>query len=176
MKSLNIFLLLLPCWLVAQTSVDLPPGECFETCYIPDVYKIHEIELPVFTGNPNDQVVERYWRTIQTETGEEKQVMVVKDLYKIDSYELQTFKMRVLVKKGDYEEERAILCEEQLTSQILLKVQESLMLGDYLPKGYQACEDFKPEILNALIDYQKANGLPIGHFDFETLENLGIEF
>lgn len=176
MKSLNIFFLLLPVWLTAQTTFQLPPGECYESCLIPDVYKIHEIELPVFTGNPNNQHIERYWRTIETEPGLEERVMVVKDLYHVDSYELRKYKMTILVKKGGHEEERKVLCPEQLTEEVLLQILQELAGGNYLPKGYEAGEDFEQEILNALMDYQTFHHLPIGHFDLETLKSMGFRF
>ena len=176
MRSLNVFLFLLPVWLTAQTTLQLPPGECYDTCLMPDVYQTHEIELPVFTGNQNDPHIERYWRTIETSPGVEEQILVVKDLYHVDSYELRKYKMTVLVKKGGHEEEREVLCQEQLTEEVLLHIQQELAGGNYLPKGYEAGEDYEQEILNALMDYQIANQLPIGHFDYETLKSMGFGF
>ena len=102
--------------------------------------------------------------------------MVVKDLYHVDNYEMRKYKMTVLVKKGGHEEERKVLCKEQLTKEVLLHIQDELVASDYLPKGYEASEDLQPEIQNALLDYQKANSLPVGHFDLETLKQMGFGF
>ncbi len=152
------------------------PGKCYELCYIPSIWKTYEIELPVYTGPEEDKVIEREAQFFTTATGEEFRVVVVRDRSKANFYTMKKFTKRVILKKGDFEEWREVLCTENLTSNIITQIQEALIAEDFLPEGYIASEDFEPEFKNALIGFQKEYNLPEGHFDFETLAALEIEF
>lgn len=155
---------------------NVQPGKCYELCYIPSVWRINEIELPVYTGPENDKIIEREAQFFTKENGEEFRVVVVRDRSKANFYTMKKFTKRVILKKGDKEEWREVLCSENLTSNIIYQIQEALIAEDFLPEGYIASEDFEPEFKNALIGFQKEYNLPIGHFDFETLEALEIDF
>jgi len=152
------------------------PGKCYELCYIPSIWKTYELEVPVYTGPDDDKVIEREAQFFTAQNGEEIRVVVVRDRSKADFYTLKKFTKRVILEKGDFEEWREVLCAENLTSNIINQMQEALIVEDFLPEGYIASEDFEPEFKNALIGFQKEYNLPIGHFDFETLEALEIDF
>ena len=175
-----IILMLLAVGVFGQASeekaLNARPGKCYELCFIPSVWKTHEIELPVYNGPEEDIIIEREARFFTAESGEEMRIVVVRDRSKTDFYTMEKFTRRVLLEKGDFEEWREVLCSEHMTGEIINQIQEALIVEDFLPEGYLVSEDFEPEFRNALISFQKKYNLPVGHFDYETLEALEIEF
>lgn len=159
-----------------EKPMNAQPGKCYELCYIPSIWKTFELEVPVYTGSEDDKVIEREAQFFTAENGEELRIVVVRDRSKADFYTMKKFTKRVILEEGDFEAWREVLCSENLTSSIILQIQEALIVEDFLPEGYVASEDFEPEFRNALIGFQKKYNLPTGHFDFETLDALEIDF
>ena len=62
-----------------------------------------------------------------------------------------------------------VICEKDLTKEKLTLIYNSLGL-----EGYPICGS--SSLKSALEDYQKHNDLPVGHFDFQTMKHLKIEF
>lgn len=159
-----------------KKAINAQLGKCYELCFIPSIWKIHEIEIPVYTGSEDDLTIEREAQFFTTDSGEEMRVLSVLDRSKTNFYTIKKFTKRVLLQKGDFEEWREVLCLEKLNSELIRQIQEALILEDFLPEGYVASEDFEPEFKNALIGFQKKYDLPVGHFDFDTLDALEVEF
>lgn len=79
----------------------------------------------------------------------------------------------ILSKKGDYYVWREVLCESERGRDSILKIQKALKEKGYDPFSTDGVYGNQTRI--ALIAFQKSNGLPEGHLDYETLELLGIK-
>lgn len=176
MRSLFILFSVLPILAFGQPESYVPSEPCTAECNFENYYELKEIEIPVYIGDPENMTVRRDVYQMDLGNGKIERVVVVLDLIHVDAYEMRTYRKMTLIKEGGFKEERAILCPEEITSVILNQIQSALINEDFLPVGYEPFEEFKLELKNALSAYQLANGLPIGHLDFETLEFLGVDF
>ncbi len=176
MRSLIILLLILPVLAFGQVESYVPSEPCTAECKFENYYEPKEIEIPVYTGSPENMTVRRDVYQIDLGNGKKERVVVVLDLIHVDAYEMRTYRKMSLVKEGGFKEERTILCPEEITPVILKQIQSVLIKEDFLPVGYEPFEEFKLELKNALNAYQLANGLPIGHLDFETLDFLEVDY
>jgi hypothetical protein len=87
----------------------------------------------------------------------------------------KTITKRKLVKKGGYSELREIVCENDLTTDLVLRVQNALIARGFDLGAAGADNDMGPSTKAALRKFQLDNNLPIGQLDYETLEALGIK-
>jgi len=69
---------------------------------------------------------------------------------------------------------REVLCSNQVTSMVIESIQHALIEHGY--SFIDVNNQFDLSSKNALVDYQKKNGLPINVLDFETLKSLNIAF
>ena len=83
-----------------------------------------------------------------------------------------TISKRQLVKAGGFSEWREVVCSGDVTSDLVRQVQKALAAKGYDPGP--ADNSMGPKTKDALMKYQKDNGLPSGQLDFETLKSLGI--
>jgi len=180
-------------------------GECYAKCVIPDQLTKHNKELFVFTGDvdnttvalkeeeiivspassswvkkksnqncksadPEDCLV---WCLVEVPAQKESYITVV-DTSTTDQYEIINREIKQLEFAGGQTEWRQVLCEKELTSELVMDVQNFLFgEGLYLEPINGMITD---QTQTALEDYQREQSLPIGHFDFETLEAMGIEY
>jgi outer membrane protein OmpA-like peptidoglycan-associated protein len=87
--------------------------------------------------------------------------------------EYKTITKQVLVKKGGFTEFRDVLCESNITPELIGKLYTALK-----EKGYavgNSSTTLNATLKSALVKYQKDNGLPVGAVDFDSLKSLGIE-
>jgi len=89
--------------------------------------------------------------------------------------EYTTITKRKLIKAGGFSEWREIVCDADVTTDLVRRVQKALM-----DRGYDIGPAGTDNVMgtatkNALIKYQKEKGLPIGSLDFETLKSLGVK-
>ncbi len=176
MRSLIILFSILPILAFGQVESYVPTEPCMAECKFENFYQLKEIEVPVYTGDPENMTVRRDVYQMDLGNGKLERVVVVLDLIHVDAYEMRTYRKMSLVKEGGFSEKREILCPEEITPLILKQIQSVLIKEDYLPVGYEPFEEFKLELKNALSAYQLANGLPIGHLDFETLDFLEVDY
>jgi len=125
-----------------------PDRCCFGECYI---WKLQDVP-PVFT--------------IPTVEIDSSQSPPVKVVFVPD--------IKVLVKKGGIEW-REVVCYNDLTDDLLTEVKGVLRSAGH----YDTEESFQEGSWGAadkaaLVDFQNSKSLPVGQFDFETLESLGI--
>ena len=78
--------------------------------------------------------------------------------------------------KGGFTEWREVLCDADVTSYTIRQIQQAL-----IDRGYDVGPPGVDNILGkytkaALKEFQKANGLPVGGLDFETLKALGVKY
>jgi len=89
--------------------------------------------------------------------------------------EYKTATKRKLVKKGGFSEWREIVCDADVTTDLIKRVQRAL-----LDRGYDVGPAGVDNIIGrdtkaALTKFQKDNELPLDSLDFETLKALGVK-
>lgn len=89
--------------------------------------------------------------------------------------EYTTITKRRLVKAGGFSEWREIVCDADVTTELIRKVQQALIDRGYNVGAAGVDNVFGADTKAALVKYQKDKGLPIGSLDFETLKSLGIK-
>jgi len=89
--------------------------------------------------------------------------------------EYRTVTKRQLVKAGGFTEWRTVVCDTDMTPQLVRKVQSALIAKGYNVGSAGADNRMGTATKEALVKFQKDNGLPIGQMDYETLRALGIQ-
>lgn len=122
--------------------------------------------------DPEDCMV---WCLIEVPPVEET-VVEVYDTMSIKDFVMDSIKINYVIEEGGYYEWREIVCDRDITSEFYTQVQEALQVQgfDVGPNG--ADGKVSQHTKAALVQFQKKNGYPIGAFDFETLEGLGIDY
>ena len=83
----------------------------------------------------------------------------------------------IIEKKPLTIEKRRVLGSDEVTSEMLKSMQTKLKEKGYdVGKVGDAQKVVNEKFKTALLQYQKDNALPVGNLDFETLEDLGVEF
>ena len=83
---------------------------------------------------------------------------------------------RQLVSAGGFTEEwREVVCKADITPRLIAQVQRALQAKGYDIGPAGVDNVFGRDTKNALMKFQKDNGLPAGNLDFETLKALGIK-
>ena len=83
----------------------------------------------------------------------------------------------IIEKKPLTIEKRRVLGSDEVTSEMLKSMQTKLKEKGYdIGKAGDAQSVVNEKFKTALFQYQKDNALPVGNLDFETLEDLGVEF
>ncbi len=189
----------------AEPGMPSKPGACFAKALIPDMFITEIQEFAVYTGLENEQglaldTIE--WETAPERTewqkkradknclsdnpedclvwclvnvpAEIKTLVVVLDTTQTENYELIEENRKELAEAGAYTEWKEVLCENQITPGIVTQLQEALYSRGYFSSTISG--KYTNPTRDALSNFQKANGLPIGQLDFETLEALEVEF
>ncbi len=87
--------------------------------------------------------------------------------------EYKTISKRQLVKAGGFNEWREVVCADDITTNLVQRVQSALNSRGYDVGPADGVNGAKTK--SALARFQKDNGLPVGNFNFETLRALGIK-
>jgi len=87
--------------------------------------------------------------------------------------EYKTLSKRQLVSQGGFTEWKEVVCDDKITSDLVRQVQSALKSRGYDPGV--ADNSMGPKTKEALVKFQKDNGLPVGQLDFDTLKALGIK-
>lgn len=181
------------------------PNYCYAKCLMPNQYETEEIEYFEYTGNQfdADYIKKRKVITKPSSTRWEKKkadknclsanpedcltwcleeipeefesFYEVTDLSKTDEFNLRIVEVQYLKMEGGFTEWRQVVCEKDLSSNLIKHVKEALVSFDYNIGIDATILEFGSASKAALVKYQKANGLPIGNLDFNTLEHLGID-
>lgn len=181
------------------------PGSCYAKCLMPDQVSSNSQLLAVFTGDEAFEDVELETREITISPARQKwekkaierdclsadpndclvwcQVEVPAEIetYKIlldttqsSNFEMMDIKQEKLVSKGGHTEWKEILCNNQITKDLISELQTSLKNQNFYNAETTSTLDSKTR--NALAEFQRANYLPIGQLDFETLDALGVAY
>ncbi len=87
--------------------------------------------------------------------------------------EFKTVTKRKLVKKGGFSEWREVLCPVKTTDFTIRGIQRALKDAGYEPGPIDGV--LGAQTKSALVEFQKANNLPQGRLDIETLKKLGVQ-
>ncbi len=90
-------------------------------------------------------------------------------------YVIESFDISTIVKAGGFTEWKEVICDSKVTYKLIKKIKEQLILEGFDLENYKR-RDFGPAAKSALVQYQKANDLPIGNLDIETLNHLGVKY
>ncbi|WP_235292134.1 peptidoglycan-binding domain-containing protein [Portibacter lacus] len=179
------------------------PGKCHAKCLFTSLQEEYEIAYPVYVGNDENilqnfvtdttiviKEADQKWvtkgRDVNCLSSNPEDCMVwclveikaeeiyvegyLKNTKATDEFILEYYYFDELNKKGAYIEWREVVCADKVTSRLLKEVRTAL--GIKLT-SFSHIMDKKTKA--KLIEYQRENGLPIGHLDLETLAHLGIE-
>lgn len=178
-------------------SRDLPPnaqpGKCYARCMIPPTFVERVDEYAVYTGSTPEKVKlktvkiikepattkwvkkgegdRKAWCLVETPAVTEK-LTVLKNTKHTDEYEIVRYSYTEQIGADRKTEWREVLCNEKITENIILQLQEKLQLDGYYKGTLGGILDV--ETKTALTAFQKENALPIGNLDMETLASLGL--
>ncbi|MFK7905568.1 MAG: peptidoglycan-binding protein [Chitinophagales bacterium] len=86
--------------------------------------------------------------------------------------EYSTVTTRKLVKAGGFTDWVEVLCEAKVTRAKIVEVQQALRSRGYDPGPIDNV--LGPRTKQALVQFQKDNGLPVGNLNIETMRALGV--
>jgi hypothetical protein len=89
--------------------------------------------------------------------------------------EYKTITKTRLVKAGGFTEFKEVVCESELTTELIRSVQLALIAKGYSVGPRGADNIFGNDTKTALRKYQADNNLPQGSLDYETLKSLGVK-
>jgi len=87
----------------------------------------------------------------------------------------KTVTKRQLVKPGGFTEWKEVVCDADITPDLYRRVQTALISRGYNVGSAGADGRIGTATKNALVKFQKDNGLPVGQLDVETLRALGVQ-
>lgn len=85
----------------------------------------------------------------------------------------KTIMRKVLIKKGELQGWKEVLCNDKLTTEKIVEIQKALKARGYDPGPID--DVLGAQTRAALIKYQRDKNLPVGNLNFETLKSLGVE-
>ena len=185
-------------------SFDTPshePGKCFANCLIPNIIEKWKESFPVFLGEYSDTL--EYVQLIsielpQSNIWEKKrdanckssnpedcfiwclydqpsttlELYVVSDTSLTTNYVWESFDLSEVTIEGGYFELKQVICAAKINDTILQRISTELFNQGFLGRANLGFT--RSKIKGALKNFQIKNNLPLGEYDFETLEALGI--
>ena len=159
----------------AQPKPGMPsePGKCYARCIIQDQYETIETEFLEFLGIYSDSL--DYLKKIQIEDETELiDLVIVTNPKATEDFENVKIERRVLVKQGGFNEWREVVCDSDITPHLYSNVQQALIDEGYDVGPSGANGKIGKGTKEALVQFQKDNGLPVGQLDFESLRMLNV--
>lgn len=179
-------------------TMPMEPGKCYAKCLMADHYEEVTDTLGIYTLDeiiPSEILTEKEVKPSSIEWTK-KQVLEncessnPDDCYvwclvevpaeyespsiHVDSTQRQQLviiDIRKLIKQGGYTEWKQVLCEKDINTNLIDEVCDSLQNRGFEING---AKTKGPKYKTALINFQKANNLPVGQLDIETLKALDI--
>ena len=100
--------------------------------------------------------------------------MCLTDTVGYKSFILKEFTKKQLVQEGGFTDWREVVCENNITKSLILKVQTRLEQNGFNIGVMGPTADLDFVTRKILSDYQRANELPVGGLNIETLESLDV--
>lgn len=111
---------------------------------------------------------------LQEVPAEYVELLIVEDTTRVKDFEIKEVSYTEKTAEAGLTEWVEVICREFITPQMVKAVQHILHLEGYYKGDISGESDIRTKI--ALRKYQQANGLPIGQFDFETLNKMGVKY
>ena len=183
-------------------SMPSEAGKCYAKCLIQDEVETYEEDLFVYTGqdhtiegvvqetiifrhattrwekkrspncrstDPNDCLV---WCMVDVPE-DSQDYYVVTDTSLIKDFKVETVTYSEVIRKGGFTEWKEVVCQSDVTPRLYSEIQLALIEKGF-GKDIIADGVISRATKEALVAYQKANGLPVGSLDLETLDSLGV--
>ena len=177
------------------------PGKCYARCLISDKYGLENDTLLMFAGadvtqpgveskiievspasskwvkipdknclsaNPEDCLI---W-CLEKTPAQTRTLTTVVDTTLVKEFNAELVETKYLEDAGGYTEWREVICQNEISSEFVLELRESL-----IAEGYQVelgKDKIDGELKKVLKKYQIDHYLPIGQLDVETLAKLGV--
>lgn len=180
-------------------------GKCYAQTLIPSKYELLEKEYPIYLGGYHDTIdfieinevilspASTKWIKKITEENctlpnpkdcfawclvenpkEILELVIVKDTNQTNNYKWEKIKVRKLIEKGGYPDLREVICSDKINLDFYRKVWNAIMEKVYY-KGSE--KDFsKSKVEELIAQYQMDNDFPIGNWNIETMDALGVSY
>ena len=122
------------------------------------------------SADPNDCLV---WCLVEVPEKIEV-ITIVTDTTQTDNYKWEKFEFSEIVKKGGGTDWREVICDNEVTADLIRQIQGALRDGGYDSGSIDNIIGTKTKA--ALVAFQRDNGLPIGNLNIETMDALGIDY
>lgn len=173
----------------AGNSISQRDGKCYKNCIVPDRYESVWVSFPIYLGAEPDAplrletvIVEppkSQW--VKSQTGEvslvqspavTRDLTILADTLFYKDFRLERIETKKMVEKGGFLRETEVLCTTERTPNLFLQISAALKSYGYLeePKN-----QWDMKFNQAIQQFQKANSLPVGDLNLETLEFLSAE-
>ncbi len=100
-------------------------------------------------------------------------VLVVTDTINVKDFDKRVYKKRILAKQGKSSDWVEVICESKATMDLFMEISTALKAKGFLDEVEY---ENNPRLKSALFEYQKSNSLPVGNFNFLTLDALGVNY
>ena len=144
---------------------------CYAKCIIQDSFSFEVKELPVFLDDSRGDYKYLEYVIVDLD-GLTDSVLIVTDTLNYKNFHLDYYKVKRLIQRGGHTENRKVICDSKKTNTFYSTLQTALSEKGF-SVGFDNARRTKLKI--ALVNFQKAYGLPIGQLDFETLRALGLD-
>ena len=124
------------------------------------------------SADPNDCLV---WYLVE-EPEKKVGLYIVIDTTKVRSFKTKSINRRVIVKEGGFTEWKEIVCAADVTPKLYKRLQQALIDRNFDVGSAGANGKVGPATKNALVQFQKMNGLSVGALDIVTLKALGVKY
>jgi hypothetical protein len=101
-------------------------------------------------------------------------IIVVVDTSATDDYAWETFDTSKSIVKGNHTEWREIVCGQEIEDGFFNVLAAALDKNGYYVENWEENNVFTTELKVKLLEFQRANRLPIGALDMETLKFLQL--
>ena len=147
---------------------------CEVNVVIPDLIQYWEGAFPVYSGEGVDDASLVQVMRLDTDSLGIVDLLVVTDTTKLSDYEWQTYEYKELIKKGNPNEYRSIVCEHRRSKKLIKKIQSALIDKRFLSRRSKSGE-FDSKTREALKEFQASVNLHhMPQFDLEVLDMLGV--
>ena len=185
---------------IVEDKMPREPGKCYAKCLIPDQSIEELVRYPKYTdtdtfGNSNlhkiqiseksSQWVKKKAENCRSSNPDDCLIWCleeiparfapgfgVKDTSLTKKYIWQEINVNSLTTKGGYTEWREVVCESDLTDDLLGSIENALNLHGYDPGSDLSFSSLK--FKSALTQFQKDNSIPVGQLTIETINLLGV--
>lgn len=164
-------------------------GRCFKTCMTSDYYETQTVRVPVYTGSDPDAPLRMEKFLIEpaktqinalANGGKTKSIMpavvqevtVLADTFFYRDFRYETITCKVLAKQGGQPCETEVVCSDERTPGLYLRISDALKTSGYLDF---VSEKWSQALGEALQRFQQDHGLAVGDLSVETLQFLGID-